>query len=61
MNVINVVKPLEDSVISNIIKETILERHLINVISVVMSVHKKSRSFSAGEKSNEYNHELSGS
>ena len=41
MNVINVVKPLQDPVISNIIKETILERNLINVINVVMSVHKE--------------------
>ena len=32
MNVMNVVKPLQDRVISNIIKEHILERNLINVM-----------------------------
>ena len=35
MNVINVVKPLQDPVISNVIKEPILERNLMNVINVV--------------------------
>ena len=40
MNVINVLKPLQDTVISNIIKEHIMERNLINVISVVKYIHK---------------------
>ena len=35
MNAINVVKPLQDPVISKDIKEHILERNLINVIKVV--------------------------
>ena len=35
MNVINVVKPLQDLVISTVIKEPILERNLMNVINVV--------------------------
>ena len=40
MNVTNVVKPLQDPVISNIIKEHISDRNLINVINVVKYIHK---------------------
>ena len=35
MNVINVAKPLHRAVLSNIIKEHILERNLMNVMNVV--------------------------
>ena len=35
MNVINVVKPLKNAVISKVIKEHILERNPMNVINVV--------------------------
>ena len=58
MDVTNVVKPLQDPVISNIIIEHILDRNLINVINVVKYNHKGEDSkFSARDKSNEYNHE----
>jgi KRAB domain-containing zinc finger protein len=39
MNVINVVKPLHDKVISKCIKEHILERNLTNAINVVKSIN----------------------
>ena len=35
MNVINVVKPLQVTVVSSIIKEPIMERNLRNVINVI--------------------------
>ena len=40
MNAINVVKPLQDPVISKDIKEHILDRSLIKAINVVKSIHK---------------------
>ena len=40
MYVINVVEPLQDPVISNIIKEHIPNRNLINVINVVKYIPK---------------------
>ncbi|GAB1303419.1 hypothetical protein APTSU1_001866700 [Apodemus speciosus] len=39
MNAINVVKPLQNPVISKDIKEHILERNLMNVINVVKPLH----------------------
>ena len=39
MNVINVVKPFYNTVISNVIKEHILERNPMNVINVVKPLH----------------------
>ena len=40
MNIINVMKPLQDPVISKDIKEHIPERNLMNVINVVKPFHR---------------------
>ena len=59
--VINVIKPLQDPVISNIIKEHIAHKNLTNIIKLVKYVHKGEVSkLCAREKPNQYNHELSG-
>jgi hypothetical protein len=40
MNVINVGKTLQVTVVSNIIKECIMERNLRNIINVIKPFHK---------------------
>ena len=44
MNVISVVKSLEVTIVSNIMKEQKLERSLMNVISVVKLIYKREAS-----------------
>ena len=58
MNVINVVKPLQDPVVSNVIREHILERDPMNVIGKDFARHShlhRHKTEHTGEKPNECN------